>query len=179
LAIAVSALVIPLSHADPNLDYQGYIAPTETGYVLTQTDQFFLPLHAGDVITSTVTWGNPNADLDLRLAAPGTSCQVLPNPDVNCLVGGRLSPSVPTCSYQTEAPFVNGNTQETFTKTAAVSGTYEIDVEAAWVNPVTDGGVAYDLSVYVNGVQVDMSGATPTTTNYIHSTDLICHAALP
>lgn len=177
--LLATVTVVPLAHAG-SYAWDGYIAPIETGYLLTQTDEFVLTLNAGDVITSTVTWTNPDADIDLRLTAPGGSCSVLPSPDAACLVGsatGRVTGGVPSCSYASNAPFVAAQTSETFTKTAAVSGKFKVDVEAAWINPVTDGGAAYHLEITVNGAAPVV--ADPVTINYIHSSDLVCHAQLP
>lgn len=177
LAALLATVLAPLVVASDN-GYDGAMVPTETGYAVTQTDEFSLPgIHAGDVVSATLTWDNPNADLDLRLTPPGGSCEIAPSPDVNCLAGNRVPSGVPTCAYAGNAPFVGGATSESFTKTAAVAGTFTVDVEAAWVSPAD---VAYyHLEVSVNGVPVDLSTATPTSTNIVHSTDLVCHAQLP
>ena len=174
-----SAFVLPLVLANPDLGYDGFIAPAETGYALTGTDQFFVPLEVGDTIHVELTWYDPNADLDARLVPPGGACAVLPTPDANCLASNRVPSGVPTCAYDPNAPFVAGQTSESYTKTAKVAGDHEVGVQAAWVSPV-DGGVAYHLEVYVNDVQLDMSSEAHTTTNYIHSTDIVpCHGTLP
>jgi hypothetical protein len=97
---------------------------------------------------------------------------------VACLVGNRVPSSVPSCTYDSNAPFVGGQTSESFTRVALVGDAdYEVDVEAAFVNPSS--GAAYHLDVYVNGVQIDISGDVVRNVNYVHSTDLLCHAQLP
>lgn len=176
--LLVAAFVLPFVHADPALGYDGAISPLETGYVVTQTDQFFVPLHAGDTIRVDLTWWDANADLDARFVSPGGACAVTPSPDVNCLAANRVPSGVPTCAYEKNAPFIAGQTSESYTKTAKVTGQHEVDVQAAWVSPAS-GSVSYHLEIYVNGVQRDISGDAPTSINYIHSTDVVACHALP
>jgi hypothetical protein len=179
LSLLVLACVAPLVHADPALGYDGSIAPTATGYVVTQADQLFLSLTAGDVVRATLQWADPGADLDLRLTSPGGACEVYPSPDALCVVNGRVPDSAPACPYDASAPLVAGQTSESFARTAPRTGTYEVDVEAAWVDPATTRAVAYHLEAFVDGAQVDLHDAMPTSVNVVHSTDLICHAKLP
>jgi hypothetical protein len=169
-------------HADAALGYDGFIAPTETGYVVAQTDQFFIEgLAVGDAIDATLTWENANADLDLRYTPPGGSCTVLPTPDVNCLSGNvpaRIAGLQAGCTYPGDhsTAFIGGQTSASFHKLVTAAGRQEVDVEAAWVNPVTDGGVSYHLEISVNGVQRDISQDTPTTINYINANgQTFCH----
>jgi hypothetical protein len=184
--IFAAACVVPLVHADPAEGYDGYIAPTETGYVATQSDQFTINANAGDVITATLTWTDPSAELDLRYIPPGGSCTIAADPStVTCFqnsLPSRIAGLEAGCTYpgNTELPFVGGQTSASFTKTVTTSGAQNVAVEAGWVNPVTSGGVSYHLEIYVNGVQVDISGQTPTSINYINGNgNFLCHVPLP
>jgi len=147
--------------------------------VVTQADQLLVPVSAGDVIHATLVWSDASADLDLRLAPPGVACEVFPSPDAVCLVDERVPSAAPTCPYEATPPLVAGQSSESFTRTAARTGAYELDVEAAWVSPATTGGVAYHLEAFVDGAQLDLSRAMPAAANVVHNTDLICHAPLP
>lgn len=108
----------------------------------------------GTTISASLTWDDPDADLDLHVEPPSSTCSLGPPPDVPCLLPDAPSPSDPpqpsACDSNPGGTFQppGAPTSESVSTTAPTTGTYEVWVEANFVPPDTT--VSYDMDFTVD-----------------------------
>lgn len=147
-ALVLLALAGPMANANHGgFHYAGTLTGAFATPIESSSDNFKFHANAGDVITVTVEWFDPTADLDVLMVPPGGGCTILPTPDVPCLIGaaGNAAGRV-TCPAGTDGRTLLGTSPETLTYQASRSGTHTL-VVAANAGDTLVNGISYVMSV--------------------------------
>lgn len=167
LATALTATVLPAataSDAGHTYDESDTITGTVPGVYATSNahDYTVEGVDAGTTITATVTWDDPNTDINLAVHGPSETCDIAPEEDPECFVG--VATSGAACGGASD-PALPGETERSVTVTVDEAADYGVSVQARLMAPMAS--VPYDLTVTVSDAHDGFSG--PETTTYLHS----------
>jgi hypothetical protein len=178
-AAAALALVLaaPVAAAATSYSNSTAINPTFTGHFFATSHYYTLDLSDGEQIDATLSWSGPNAgnaDLDLALSPPGGTCEVLPNPDAECLAGGAAdNVNEAACQGEDNPGATDGfgpaTESASATADASQTGTWRVYVIASLAVPGNP--VQYDLGIDTtdDGADSVTFDQSDQTTNLIRS----------
>lgn len=171
VAVGLSLAFVPGAvggNAGHTYNYQDTITADVPGAYATSNahDYTIDDVPPGTPISASVTWDNPDVDVELTLQEPGGTCDILPEPEPLCIVGlvaGNVEQA--DCGGADEPDLIDDQTDEAST-TTEVAGPWTVSVAADRILPTQS--VTYDLTFTVGEEHGAVTG--PEDTNYVHTT---------
>lgn len=173
LALSMIAVTVPGAAAGGTSSRSDTITPFFATPTVSAAHQYTINLTADTSLDATLSWEDEQADLDLLLTPPGSTCNVLPNPEVDCLAASadRRANQV-SCQTETGGQTVGlGPASETITTRAddhdSGEATYSLWVLVSTSPPLR--GIHYDLTLTTGDDGHQELDNSPTNTNLIRS----------
>lgn len=151
LALAMIVVAVPSALADGSTSRSDTLTPFFATPSVSTAHQYEIELTADTSFDATLSWDDERTDLDLLFTDPGGTCDVLPEPDADCLVATTESRvEAATCQTESEGESIGlGPGSETISTAAdghdAGEATYSLWVLASTAVPLRS--VSYDLTV--------------------------------
>lgn len=123
-------------------EFEDEIPVFVSAYAIHEGHTYTFDVSEGTTITATLTWEDPDVDMEVTIRDPAKQCMILPNPDVFCVVD-NVAPD-PACAGDSE-PRDLSETERSVERTVEDAGERRIHATALFAEPMST--VPYTLNV--------------------------------